>query len=154
MTNSTGVLHFSSLGKPLVLVTFRYGVIEATGPNLHSHEVIMLASSSAPKFLLQARIKDFAIPPITDALVIGKEASIGTNALKKALNLLIPEDFEQVTMSDEIVADVLIKSILLRRLTKDRLVTFVIEQIKPFMSAADILHVQLDMEILLTGELE
>ena len=114
----------------------------------------MLTSSSAPKFLLQARIKEFAIPPITDALVIGREASIGTNALKKALNLLIPEHFEQVTMSDEIVADVLIKSILLRRLTKDRLVTFVIEQIKPFMSAADILHVQLDMEILLTGELE
>lgn len=114
----------------------------------------MSASSPGPKFLLQARIKEFAIPPITDALIIGREASIGTNALQKALNLLIPEHFEQLAIDDEIIADVLIKSILLRRLTKERLVTFLIEQIKPFMSAQDILHVQLDLEILVTGELE
>ena len=117
-------------------------------------EVMMSTSSGGPKFLLQARIKAFAIPPLTDALVIGREAWIGTNALQKALNLLIPEEFEQVTIDDEIIADVLIKSILLRRLTKDRLVTFLIDQIKPFMSAQDILHVQLDLEIFLTGELE
>lgn len=114
----------------------------------------MPASSNAPKFLLQARIKEFAIPPITDGLVIGREASIGTVALQKALNLLVPEYFEHITIDDEVVADVLIKSILLRRLTKDRLVKFLIEQIKPFMSPQDILHVQLDLEISLTGELE
>lgn len=114
----------------------------------------MSLSSSGPKFFLQARIKEFAIPPITDGLVIGREASIGTVALQKALNLLIPDHFEHVTIDDEIIADVLIKSILLRRLTKERLVQFLIEQIKPFMSAQDILHVQLDMEISLSGELE
>ena len=114
----------------------------------------MSTSSSGPKFFLQARIKEFAIPPITDGLVIGREASIGTGALQKALNLLIPDHFEHVTIDDEIIADVLIKSILLRRLTKERLVQFLIEQIKPFMSAQDILHVQLDMEISLSGELE
>jgi hypothetical protein len=31
----------------------------------------------------------------------------------------------------------LVKSILLRRLTKDRLATFIIEQIKPFMTSQD-----------------
>lgn len=118
------------------------------------NRVMMPASSSTPKFLLQARIKEFAIPPITDGLVIGKEASIGTIALQKALNLLVPDHFEHVTIDDEIVADVLIKSILLRRLTKDRLIKFLMEQVKPFMSQKDILHIQLDLEISLTGELE
>jgi hypothetical protein len=115
---------------------------------------MMPASSGTPKFLLQARIKEFAIPPITDGLVIGREASIGTVALQKALNLLVPDHFEHVTIDDEIVADVLIKSILLRRLTKDRLIKFLMEQVKPFMSQKDIIHVQLDLEISLTGELE
>ncbi len=114
----------------------------------------MPASSNAPKFLVQARIKEFAIPPITDGLVIGREASIGTVALQKALNLLVPDHFEHITIDDEVLADVLIKSILLRRLTKDRLVKFLIDQIKPFMSSQDIIHVQLDLEISLTGELE
>lgn len=115
---------------------------------------MMPASSSGPKFVLQARIKEFAIPPITDGLVIGREASIGTVALQKALNLLIPDHFEHLIIDDEIIADILIKSILLRRMTKDRLVKFIMEQIKPFMSAQDILQVQLDLEILLTGEVE
>ena len=114
----------------------------------------MPSASPGPKFIVQARIKEFAIPPITDGLVIGREASIGTVALQKALNLLIPDHFEHVTIDDEIVADVLIKSILLRRLTKERLIKFLIEHIKPFMSPQDILHVQLDMEISLSGELE
>lgn len=118
------------------------------------NRVMMPASSGTPKFLLQARIKEFAIPPITDGLVIGREASIGTVALQKALNLLVPDHFEHVTIDDEIVADVLIKSILLRRLTKDRLIKFLMEQVKPFMSQKDIIHVQLDLEISLTGELE
>jgi hypothetical protein len=114
----------------------------------------MLESSRTPKFFLQARIKEFAIPPITDGLIIGREASIGAVALQKALNLLVPDHFEHVTVDDELVADVLIKSILFRRLTKERLVKFIIEQIKPFMNSQDIIHVQLDMEISLTGELE
>ena len=115
---------------------------------------MMPASSSGPKFVLQARIKEFAIPPITDGLVIGREASIGTVALQKALNLLIPDHFEHLVIDDEIIADILIKSILLRRLTKDRLVKFIMGQVKPFMSTQDILQVQLDLEILLTGEVE
>jgi hypothetical protein len=115
---------------------------------------MMPASSPTPKFFLQARIKEFAIPPITDGLVIGREASIGTVALQKALNLLIPDHFEHLIIDDEIIADVLIKSILFRRLTKDRLVKFIMEQIKPFMNTQDILQVQLDLEILLTGEVE
>lgn len=110
--------------------------------------------AAGPKFFIQARIKEFAIPPITDGLVIGREASIGTIALQKALNLLIPDHFEHIAIDDEIVADVLIKSILLRRLTKDRLVKFIMEQIKPFMSVRDIVHVQLDLEIAVTGEIE
>ena len=114
----------------------------------------MPTSSPGPKFVLQARIKEFSIPPITDGLVIGKEASIGTVALQKALNLLIPDHFEHLIIDDDIIADVLIKSILLRRLTKDRLVKFIMGQVKPFMSAQDILQVQLDLEILLTGEVE
>ena len=111
-------------------------------------------SSPGPKFFLQARIKEFAIPPITDGLVIGRDASIGTVALQKALNLLIPDHFEHLIIDDEIIADVLIKSALLRRMTKDRLVKFIMEQIKPFMNAQDILQVQLDLEISLTGEVE
>ena len=74
--------------------------------------------------------------------------------LREKSILLVLDNFEHLIIDDEIIADVLIKSVLLRRMTKDRLVKFVMEQIKPFMSAQDILQVQLDLEISLTGEVE
>lgn len=114
----------------------------------------MSQSAGGPKFIIRARLKEFAIPPITDGLVIGREASIGTSALKKALNLLIPDNFELVSVGDTVIEDVLVKATLLRRLTRPRLIRFLEEQVKPFMNPQDILHLQLDMEIMVHSELE
>ena len=85
-------------------------------------------------------------------MILEKDAKIGTVALQKALNLLMPDHFEHVIIDDKIIAEVRIASIRLRRLTKERLIQFILEQIKLFMRSQDILHVQLDMEVLLTGE--
>lgn len=113
-----------------------------------------MTTAPSPKFLLHARIKEFTIPPITDGMVIGKEAAIGAAALRKALNLLIPDHFEHIQIADEIISDVLVKSAIIRRLTQARLQRFIVEQVKPFMTDRDILHIELQAEISLTGEME
>ncbi len=107
-----------------------------------------------PKFLITARIKEeFSIPPITDGLIIGKEAAIGVNALQKALRLLIPDEFDHIEIQDEIINSMLIRSSITKRLSQKRVVHFLLEQVKPFMVADDILQLQLDTEITITQEL-
>ncbi len=106
-----------------------------------------------PKFLLTAKIKEFSIPPITDGLVIGKDAAIGVSALQKALRLLIPEEFDHIEIQDEIINSMLIRCSITRRLSEKRVVAFLLDQIKPLMTADEILHIQLDTEITITQEL-
>ncbi|HNP59364.1 MAG TPA: hypothetical protein PKM72_00920 [Nitrospirales bacterium] len=109
--------------------------------------------SNEPKFLITAKIKEFSIPPITDGLIIGKDAAIGVSALQKALRLLIPEEFDHIEIQDEVIHSMLIRSSITRRLTQKRVVTFLLDQVKPLMVADDILHIQLDTEITITQEL-
>ncbi|MBA3968101.1 MAG: hypothetical protein H0X47_20465 [Nitrospirales bacterium] len=109
--------------------------------------------TTEPKFLITAKIKEFSIPPITDGLVIGKDAAIGVNALQKALKLLIPEDFNHIEIQDDVINSMLIRCSIARRLTEKRVVAFLLHQVKPLMLADEILHIQLDTEITITQEL-
>jgi len=109
---------------------------------------------NAPKFLLTARINDFTIPPITDGLILGKNSPIGASALKKALNLLIPETFEHIEVDDDVISDILVKSVLVRRVSQARVVKFLMNRVRPFMVAEDILHIQVDAEITVSQEVE
>lgn len=105
------------------------------------------------KFLITAKFKVFTIPPITDGLVIGKAAPIGINALQKALKLLIPDEFCTIDLSDDIVGCIILKASLIRRLSEDRIISFLLQHVKPFMDEEDIFHVQLEAEITVTQEI-
>ncbi|MEO6203160.1 MAG: hypothetical protein ABIU05_22065 [Nitrospirales bacterium] len=114
---------------------------------------VNLVLSNEPKFLITAKIKEFSIPPITDGLIIGKEAAIGVSALQKALKLLIPEEFDHIEIQDEVINSLLIRCSIIKRLSEKRVVAFLLQQVKPLMSVDEIFHIQLDTEITITQEL-
>jgi hypothetical protein len=99
-----------------------------------------------------ARVKEFSIPPIHDGLVLGKRSPIGCAAVRKAIDLLVPCPFEHIEVEDNVISDVLVRATILRRIPKDKLIAFVLEKIKPLMSAEEILHLDLDTEITLEHE--
>lgn len=109
--------------------------------------------SNKTKYLITAKIREFSIPPITDGLVIGKDAAIGVSALQKALKLLIPEEFCHIEVTDDLIGCILVKASIIKKLSEDRIVSFLLQHVKPFMEENEILHVQLDMEITVTQEL-
>ncbi len=109
--------------------------------------------SNETKYLITAKIREFSIPPITDGLVIGKDAAIGVSALQKALKLLIPEGFCHIEVTDDLIGSILVKASIIKKLSEDRIVSFLLQHVKPFMEENEILHVQLDMEITVTQEL-
>lgn len=101
---------------------------------------------------LKVRIKEFGIPPIHDGLVLGKSSPIGCAAIRKALELLVASPFEHIEVSDEIVGDILVRSTILRRIPRDKLVGFVLKRIKPLMGPDEILHLDLEAEVTLEDD--
>ncbi|PKM12081.1 MAG: hypothetical protein CVV13_06735 [Gammaproteobacteria bacterium HGW-Gammaproteobacteria-3] len=113
----------------------------------------MLSASKYETFI-SARISEYAIPPLKDMLVLGKNAPIGCIAMRRALELLIKAPFEHIEVDDDIISDILVRQSLLRRTSREALAGFVLKQIKPLLGEDEILQVEMDVKISLTTGIE
>lgn len=98
---------------------------------------------------VKVHAKEFVIPPIRDALVVGRTSPIGCVALRKALTLLHGEPFEDVHPDDEVVGDILVRANILRKLPRDKLVRLVLERIKPLMDPGEVIHLDVEVDVFL-----
>lgn len=94
---------------------------------------------------------EYAIPPLKDLLVLGKQAPIGCIAMRKAIELLIKAPFEHIELEDDVISDILVRQHLLRRISKEALTDFVLAQIKPLMGAEEIMHAELNVDVFLAA---
>jgi hypothetical protein len=99
------------------------------------------------KHHVTARIREFKIPPIRDGLILGREAAIGCVAIRQALGLLSPYPFTHIELDDPVASDIVVRESILRRIPRERLIAFVIENIKEHMAPNEILHIDIDIEV-------
>jgi hypothetical protein len=99
------------------------------------------------KIRLRARVTEFSYPPVHDALVLGKQAPLGTEAFRRAVSLLVTTPFESVEVEDDVIGSLLVRTAILKRLSKERLVQFALHRLKPLMSPDEILHLDLAIEV-------
>lgn len=111
-----------------------------------------MAPATNMKYTLKARVREFGVPPIHDALVIGKRAAIGCAAIRKAIELLVASPFEHIEFEDDVISDIIVRSVILRRIPKEKLIAFVVAQVKPLMTADEILHLDLEVEVAVEGQ--
>lgn len=96
---------------------------------------------------LVARITEFATPPVSDALVVGRESPIGHAALYRALELLAPGVYQCIEVKDDVVGHVIVRRNLLARVSEGTLVDFVCSRVKPLLAADEVLNMALTAEV-------
>lgn len=94
---------------------------------------------------IQARVREFILPPIEDGLVLGRESPIGHVAMGRALELLAVRSFSHVEIEDSVIGDVLVRSSILRKISEEQVREFVLGEIRPLMGSDEI--IQLDMQV-------
>ncbi|WP_446808476.1 hypothetical protein ACH50O_14410 [Methylomonas sp. 2BW1-5-20] len=102
---------------------------------------------------ISANLGEYAIPPLKDMLVLGKESPIGCIAMRRAIELLVKAPFEHIEFDDDVISDILVRQSLLKRISKEALIDFVLIQVKPLMSADEILHAEMDISVQLNTKL-
>ncbi len=101
------------------------------------------------EYNIQVKIREFTLPPVFDGLVIGKEAPIGSAAFIRALELLVLTSFEHIPIEDEVIGDVIVRRNILRRIPEKKFVEFVLRRVKPMMGADEVVHLDINVEVLL-----
>ncbi|CAM2963512.1 hypothetical protein [Rariglobus hedericola] len=104
--------------------------------------------------MIRVRVKALEIPPIKDGIVIGRDAAIGGEAMTRTLRLMTNEKFERfVIPKDDIIQDVILRSSVVRKLGKERMLKFIMDRIKPVMTDNELLMLDIDIELVIEDSL-
>lgn len=107
-----------------------------------------MAAVANHRWTISAEVMEYAIPPIRDMLILGRNSPVGCIALRRALELLIKSPYEHIEIPDDLVlSDILVRSALLRRVPKEELIRFVLKDIWPMMGSEEVLHVTLEIKV-------
>ena len=101
---------------------------------------------------VRLRIREFATPPVRDALVLGKKCPIKCPEMRRALALMHTTPFEDIEFEDDVISDILVRSAILRRIPRDRLICLVIRSVKPYMGIEDMIQVDIEAEAVVDDE--
>jgi hypothetical protein len=104
-------------------------------------------NSDQSSVVIKMKMREFNIPPINDALVVGKNAPIGTEALRRALSLLHGAPFEMIKIEDPIISEILIRNTILKKIQQDSLLKLIEKRVKPFMSVDEVIHLDINVEL-------
>jgi hypothetical protein len=96
---------------------------------------------------VKIKLKEFIIPPINDALIIGKNAPIGSEAMRRALTLLHGAPFDMIKVEDDIVSEILVRNTILKKIQQDNFINLIYKKVKPFMSIDEVIHLDIDVEM-------
>jgi hypothetical protein len=104
------------------------------------------------KIRISVHVGEYAIPPLKDMLVLGRDAPIGCIAMRRAIELLVKVPFEHIELDDEVISDILVRQPILRRVSRDELVDFVVTRMKPLMGSEEVLHALVEVNVILSAE--
>lgn len=99
---------------------------------------------------ISAQVAEYAIPPLKDMLVLGKQAPIGCIAMRRAIELLVTATYEHIEIEDDVISDILVRQRLLQRVSRDKLIDFVLTHVKPLMGIDEVMHASIDVKVFLS----
>jgi hypothetical protein len=106
-------------------------------------------TSDANEKLIRVRLRALEMPPIKDGLVIGRDAAIGGEAMTRTLRLVSNEKFDRILLKDAIVQEVIVRQAVLRKIGRERLISFVLKRVKPIMAETELLLLDIDVELVI-----
>lgn len=74
------------------------------------------------------RLSEFEIPPMQDALLVGKKAPIGPEAVRRMVDALSPEQYEIIRIEHQVFEAAVLKRSLLKLLPEDKLLPILLEE--------------------------
>lgn len=100
------------------------------------------------KYTVDLSYREIRLPPVDDILVLAKYSSHGMIGISKSFELLVPNGFETIEVTDEKIEAVFVNKRILSKVPLDVVLEILRERIFPFIAEGDIL--QVDFKVLIT----
>ena len=111
-------------------------------------------SVSSTKLEVTLRLSEFEMPPMQDALIIGRKAPIGFEAARRMVNILSPNQYEVVKVEHPTIETLVIRKALMQMMTRDRVISLILEEGGKVANETTILKVQLSVVLCVSKSVE
>ena len=93
------------------------------------------------------RLSEFEIPPMQDALLVGKKAPIGPEAVRRMVDALSPEQYEIIRIEHQVFEAAVLKRSLLKLLPEEKLVPILLEECERIADEQAVVKAQVNIVI-------
>ncbi|MBF8983240.1 hypothetical protein IZY60_06800 [Lutibacter sp. B2] len=109
---------------------------------------------STKKADINIRLSEFEMPPMQDVLIVGKRAPIGSEAARRMVDILSPDQYEIVKIEHPVVEAMIIRRGLLNILPQDRLIELIMEEGGKIANESTIIRAQINITIEVSKSIE
>jgi len=100
---------------------------------------------SSKKAEIIMRITEFEMPPMQDALIVGRKAPIGPEAARHMVDVLSPGQYEIVKAEHEAIEAIVVRKSLFNMLPKEKLIALLMEEGSKVANESTIVKAQVNI---------
>ncbi|WP_055666790.1 hypothetical protein [Desnuesiella massiliensis] len=102
---------------------------------------------TSKKAEITMKLSHFEMPPMQDALIVGKRAPIGPEGARRMVNIISPDQYEVIKISHEFIEGIIIRKSLLSILPKDKLISIILEEGERIANETTIIKVEINLTV-------
>lgn len=109
---------------------------------------------NSKKIELNMRLSEFEMPPMQDVLIVGKDAPIGSEAARRMVEILSPDQYQIRKIDHPTIEALVIRKALLKLIPENRLLDIILEEVEPVTDETMIIRVQMNIAILINKSVD
>lgn len=96
---------------------------------------------------INMKFSEFEMPPMQDALIVGKMAPIGPEATRRMVDILSPDQYEIIEIQHNSIEAIVVRRSLLNMISKEKLIPTLIEEGEKIANEFMIVKAQVDITL-------
>ena len=96
---------------------------------------------------VKVSFEEIKLPPFEDILLITRNGPYGKIGLIKSIDSLVPNEFEQITIANELVEVLLINKKLIKKMGVHNIISTLEKQVFPYVSESEIIKIDFKLKI-------
>lgn len=111
-------------------------------------------SENSKRAEINLRFAEFEMPPMQDALIVGRKAPIGPEAVRRMVDILSPEQYIIEKIDHPEIEALVIRSSLLKMLSKEKLVAVILEEGGKLADEKGVIKAQINITLQVSKSIE
>ncbi|WP_432666825.1 hypothetical protein R9X47_10705 [Wukongibacter baidiensis] len=103
---------------------------------------------------IKMSLSEFEIPPMQDALIVGKNAPIGPEAARRMVDILSPNQYEIIKVDHHVIEAIVVRKFLIDMLPKDKLINIILDEGEKVANETTIIKAHLNIVVHVSKSVE